>query len=156
MWKMIVEIISSDLMSCWRHKNVTGHTFTQTHTARAHLSGIKDGTIQFKVNVLTCELIQSAGDYCFILLFLYYLVCLKGSGTIIFWRYVQHMRVTRESEPTQTRNWNRKILEKGETIRFGETFPREQWPVCVQCWRKGWIQRHQRSDQFLSIPLLKR
>ena len=24
-------------MSCWRHKNVTGHTFTQTHTARAHL-----------------------------------------------------------------------------------------------------------------------
>ena len=72
-------------------------------------------------------------------------VCLKGSGTIIFWRYVQHMRVTRESEPTQTRNRNRKILEKGETIRFGETFPREQRPVCVQCWRKWWIQRHQRS-----------
>ena len=37
MSKMIVEIISWVLMSCWRHKNVTGHTFTQTHTARAPL-----------------------------------------------------------------------------------------------------------------------
>ena len=58
----------------------------------------------------------------------------------MFWGYVQHVRVTCESEQTQTRTRKQKILEKGETIRFGETFSREQWPVCVQCWRKWWIQ----------------
>ena len=58
----------------------------------------------------------------------------------MFWGYVRHIRVTCESEQTQTRTRKQKILEKGETIRFGETFSREQWPVCVQCWRKWWIQ----------------
>ena len=73
--------------------------------------------------------------------------------TLMFWGYVQC--AAHESDTRVRTNTNQKqkskILEKGETIRSGETFPREQWPVCVQSWRKWWIQ----ADQFLSIPLLK-